>query len=788
MPDKLRILLVDDDEDEYVLLSDLVERMPAGNHLVSPVLNWVDSSESALERTARESYDVYLVDYFLGKNTGLDLMREWAARGSTTPVILLTGQGNYEVDLAAMESGASDYLVKDSLTPFALERAIRYTLEGKRARDELEERVRERTAELAEVNENLKAEIAARVRVEQALRASETRLRILAETTSAAIFIIQDDQIRYANSAARFVTGYSPDELLKMKFWELAHPAYQESLRRRGLIRQWIEGVPTRFELKIINRAAEERWVDITAGEMDYDGRPASVITAFDITERDQAEKELQKAKAELETRVRERTAELETERARLMAIVENAPVAILMADQAGEVVLANPVAYELIGDRIQLGKAGSNERLGLCHLDGRPYTNDELLLPLAALHGETFRNVEMLIHSPSGRISYVLANIKPIYDGHGHLNGSVGVFQEITQRKEREKEIEENALRAEVLATLQQAFAEAGLEYQNVLDTIALKISETLADGCIIRLTTEDGQWLEPAAVHMNDAKAQSAFDAAGEELREPVGVSRVGQVVSNSEPLVMLDTNTKEVIELLRLEVSAAFETLDIRSLLVEPLRTQQRIIGTLTVIRTNPAAPYTGRDQAFFADLAERAALAIENAMLHAEVKQLALRDSLTGEYNRRAFFELGKEEIHLYHRYHQPLSAIMLDIDNFKQINDRYGHALGDQILRMVIDHCRENIRHTDILGRYGGDEYVILLPKTGRNTAHNIAQRIRNAIVGTPFLTESGPVTVSVSLGVAEADPSIMDIETLIQQADRALYIAKRKGRNRVETI
>jgi diguanylate cyclase (GGDEF)-like protein/PAS domain S-box-containing protein len=1053
------ILLVDDDEDEYVLLKNLVNQMPAGREPRQYHLDWTPNLEMALQASSQKAYDLFCVDYQLGKHTGLDLLRTWSNQGSNVPVILLTGQGNYEIDLAAMQEGASEYLVKDQLTSFALERAVRYSLERKRSKDELEMRVQERTRELAEANESLKSEISAREQIEQALRASENRLRVLAETTSAAIFIVQDDQIRYANTAAKFVTGFGLDELLKLKFWQLAHPAYQEGLRRRGLIQQWISHIPVRFELKILTKTGVERWVDITAGEMEYNGQPASVITAFDITDRDLAEKELQKAKAELETRVEERTldlrkanqrlqivfetlpvairiadamghvmdannmvdkvwgegapptetiqkyvayrgwradtgeklkaedwalaralsqgeisigdvidierfdgtrstiltsaapiidsdgritgavevsqdithqrqleqdlqdakrlaeqrtqvleavfsalpdaiivhdkdgkivevnpaavdlygfnpiglgqegtirrlstrhangrrisldetvtsqalkgqkvsgdlvlltnsegrnftflvsaspvhtsneligavsvlhdvtereqllVQLETEQARFKTLIENAPGAIIMADPQGHIILANPISEQILGQPINKGSGVKTEsQLNLCYPDGRRYDPDDLILTRAAVKGETFSNVEMMVFLPDGQRRYILADAAPILDSKGKRSGAVGVFQDITKRKEKEQEVQDYALRSDVLATLSRAFAQAGLEYQTVLNTIAQKITDTLADACIIRLVSDDGEWLDPVAQHFNDPEAQKAFSSPPDLLREPVEDSPVGSITQTGQPLVLLETNTTEVQNILRAEVSDAYAHLPIQSLLVEPLQTQHHILGTLTVIRTLPASPYTQEDQAFFEELAVRAALAIENAMLHAEVKQLALRDSLTGEYNRRAFFDLGKEEIKLFHHYRQPLSAIMLDIDHFKGFNDQYGHALGDQILRKVIDHCRENIRHTDILGRYGGDEYAILLPHTSLITANLIAQRIRSAIVSTPFMTDAGPLSVTVSLGVTEATFKMKDIHALLEQADRALYAAKRKGRNRVETV
>ena len=252
-----------------------------------------------------------------------------------------------------------------------------------------------------------------------------------------------------------------------------------------------------------------------------------------------------------------------------------------------------------------------------------------------------------------------------------------------------------------------------------------------------------------------------------------------------------MMFGYATKETKNLMPVALDLAHalvEELAVCSMIILPLRAQDRRLGTLTFFRCRPSEPYDERDMAFFTDLTYRAALAIENAMLHYQVKQLAMRDSLTGQYNRRAFFDLGRDEFSIAYNSRQPLAAMMLDIDHFKVINDTYGHALGDDILRMVIDFCRQNIRHTDILGRYGGDEYVILLPRTNLSTAVRIASRICKTIASKPFETKSGPVPVTVSLGVTEADSQTENIQGLLDLADKALYHAKRKTRNRVETM
>jgi diguanylate cyclase (GGDEF)-like protein len=164
----------------------------------------------------------------------------------------------------------------------------------------------------------------------------------------------------------------------------------------------------------------------------------------------------------------------------------------------------------------------------------------------------------------------------------------------------------------------------------------------------------------------------------------------------------------------------------------------------------------------------------------------VQRLAITDSLTGLYNRRHFFELADNELQRARRYRRFLSAIMLDIDHFKQVNDTHGHAVGDHVLKEVADCCRQTMRKEDVLGRYGGDEFAIMLPESNLVATCQVAERLRQRIAQKPIDTEVGPVTVTVSLGVSTLDDECSNPETLLANADQALYVAKRSGRNRVD--
>jgi diguanylate cyclase (GGDEF)-like protein len=171
--------------------------------------------------------------------------------------------------------------------------------------------------------------------------------------------------------------------------------------------------------------------------------------------------------------------------------------------------------------------------------------------------------------------------------------------------------------------------------------------------------------------------------------------------------------------------------------------------------------------------------------ERQRLQEDLERLVNTDALTGLPSRRFFMDQLSSELARRHRYNHPLSLLMLDLDNFKQINDQWGHAGGDEALRAFADAVQCCLRTQDIAGRIGGEEFAIFLPETGENVARPVAERIRARMAQAPILSADGKLNqVTVSIGVAQAEDGD-DLTQLMRRADRALYAAKRGGRNRV---
>jgi diguanylate cyclase (GGDEF)-like protein len=163
-------------------------------------------------------------------------------------------------------------------------------------------------------------------------------------------------------------------------------------------------------------------------------------------------------------------------------------------------------------------------------------------------------------------------------------------------------------------------------------------------------------------------------------------------------------------------------------------------------------------------------------------------LAMKDALTGIYNRRHFDGRLDNEWKRFRRYNRPLSLLLLDIDHFKSVNDRYGHDVGDQVIKAVARCCGVQTRDSDVVARIGGEEFAILLPETELADARIAAERLRRAVANEPIASSAGPITITISIGAALATPRLDDAAELMKQADDALYAAKRGGRNCVAAV
>jgi diguanylate cyclase (GGDEF)-like protein len=473
---KLDILLIDDDEEEYLLLKDMLRTPIEGVRPLPCNLEWVDTFDGALLIIDQCKHDIYLLDYHLGGHDGIEVLKYASGSGCTAPFILLTGQGNYEIDLAAMQAGAADYLLKDQLSLALLERTVRYALERKAAKMELERLVTE-------------------------LRARAEELQALHNATS-------------------------------------------------------------------------------------------TLLTTLDLHE--------------------------------LLSQTINAAQSAIPSAEKGWLYLIAP---------------------------------DTGRLHLQAV--STFRNAR--------------------------------------------------------------------------LNTVRFATDQDYST-----------------------------------------------KILEGREPIIVYDTFDPALPDHEEKGMPGA-----IRSIVAVPLLINKQVLGSLLLGSSYPNA-FTEGNLNVLVSFAATTTAAIQNALVHGEIQKLATVDPLTGLYNRRAFEELGEREVDRYNRQGRPLSVVMFDLDHFKPVNDTYGHLVGDQVLHALTARFRNNTRASDIMARFGGDEFALLLPETDLATASEVADRICKAIQDTPFQTDAGDIYLSASIGITTATYEVGDLEALLARADAALYRAKQNGRGRYE--
>lgn len=211
-----------------------------------------------------------------------------------------------------------------------------------------------------------------------------------------------------------------------------------------------------------------------------------------------------------------------------------------------------------------------------------------------------------------------------------------------------------------------------------------------------------------------------------------------------------------------------------------LIIPLTYRQHLVGLLILDTEHPWTKFDREEKILLQALFGQLAIALENNRLYTE----AVTDSLTELYNHKFFQKRLGEEIERSQRYHHPLSLLMIDVDKFKSINDRYGHQAGDRVLKSIADALRFNVRLVDMPARYGGEEFVVILPETPSAGAKIAAERLRRLVENSVKMDR---IKVTISIGISSYEKSNVQInaEQLIKQADEQLYKAKYEGRNKV---
>jgi diguanylate cyclase (GGDEF)-like protein len=333
---------------------------------------------------------------------------------------------------------------------------------------------------------------------------------------------------------------------------------------------------------------------------------------------------------------------------------------------------------------------------------------------------------------------------------------------------------------RRAILHQVSQKIVTVSLEPESIYQAIHQAAAQ-LMPAEAFAITQYDEQEQVHRAVYLIDCSGRAP------QQTTPANRGLSGRILASGQSIYIQDTRDENKLG----DVVHFGDPDEVRSVVAVPMRLRGQVTGMLSAQCYQPNA-YTEEDLALLEMLASYAAIALDNARLFIHTQQLAITDPLTEIINRRHLFDSGQREYNRARRFGRPLSVIMIDIDHFKQVNDGYGHAAGDEVLYRLAQFVKSNIRDIDLLGRYGGEEFTIILPETELEAAFVTAERLRKGLpenfrqFSLQTASDEGPTTITASIGVATLDGDTPSFSAIVNHADAALYQAKNNGRNRVE--
>jgi diguanylate cyclase (GGDEF)-like protein len=312
-----------------------------------------------------------------------------------------------------------------------------------------------------------------------------------------------------------------------------------------------------------------------------------------------------------------------------------------------------------------------------------------------------------------------------------------------------------------------------SSLNLDSILQTIMEKVAAYFQPDTWSLLMTDDEHHELYFAIAIGDASASL------KSVRLKIGEGIAGWVAQHGEPLVVPDVSKDERFSS-RVDDMTRWKT---RSILCVPLSSKGKILGVIQLINVDMSA--FGSDQFMLLQaLADYAAIAIDNARAVEKIQELTITDDCTGLYNARHLYNTIESEVYRSIRFGYEFSVVFLDLDRFKLVNDNHGHLIGSRLLAEIGNTVKTRLRLIDYAFRYGGDEFVALLPQTSKQSALIVARRIRDILRSSTFhLGEGLDINIRASMGVASFPDDAKNAHDLIRQADEMMYTVKNASRD-----
>jgi diguanylate cyclase (GGDEF)-like protein/PAS domain S-box-containing protein len=555
-------------------------------------------------------------------------------------------------------------------------------------------------------------------------------------------------EIIYVNKAFEKLLGYKGDELVGTSALKL--PTYSRSkdrVKAQGYLKKVIEKSSAKpVDMSAITKDGEEIPINFTASVIkDAQGNPQTLVAVIrDISERKWAEEALRDSE----------------ELARGMLAAATTGIYFL---QDGMFLYVNRLFEEISGYT-------SDELVGKHSLD-YVHPDDKKAVRIKAievLKGQSSSPYEArLIRKDSG-IVWVSDRVASIqYKGKRSV---LGTLMDITERKQAEEEIRRYTKQLEALFNIGATVSQT-LNLEELLDSVLDNVLMVMGVevGGIFLLDKQTSKLLLKTHRGMSPEFARRVQVVS-------IGDGFIGQVAKLGKPILAEDVSADSKLSWMRKMGDG------IQSFAAVPIMAKEKILAVMGV-GSGKYRKFPDWEMQMLDTIANQIGMAIENAQLYEHAMELAFTDGLTGLYNRRYIMEQIEREFIRAQRSKAPLSLIMVDLDELKAINDRFGHHEGDGFLKEVARIVKVNTRASDVAARWGGDEFMLLAPGTDSRSASKIAERIRTQVERYKVKLEGEEVGITVSDGIVSYPAHASVVEELLKKADEAMYNAKRGGKN-----
>ena len=444
--------------------------------------------------------------------------------------------------------------------------------------------------------------------------------------------------------------------------------------------------------------------------------------------------------------------------------LIENMLDGVVVLDAWDRIAKVNPFAEKLVGSL-------SKDSIGLPAAASLNFWNQLQV----SLENNQEVHTEILLQADPPR--YLEVHVSPLTDRHKNFAGRLIILREETEHYLARLKLARDVEELRVINRI-NLIVSAGLDLEHILQALFEQCSQVASVDVFYVALTDSNSTVINIPFYYEEGRFTTG---ASRDIQENPGL--IGSILDTRCTLYLRDNDKQATHPALR---PNAVPRRISRSYVGIPLVAHKEIIGVMSVQNRRPNA-FTEDQIHLLEQIGVQAAIAIENSRLYAQEQRLAIIDELTGIYNYRGLLELGNREIERIRRFNHPLSVLFFDIDGFRSLNNTYSHTAGNLVLKAVVDRCSSILRSIDIFVRFGGDEFVVLLPETEVRNAETVARRLVDVVSASEIDTPYGNLRVSISVGVSCLTDTGMDLLTLIERANQAEHYSKKSALAKVNT-